>query len=240
MFGLQIENITSGYNQKPIVHNCSFDVKPRETLVLMGPSGSGKSTLLLTILGRIVPFSGTILLDDQDISSVGMEKRNIGYLPQDYGLFPHMNVRENVSFGLRVRGLSNEEQKDISDQMLRLVHLQGFETRRMSELSGGEKQRVGLARALAIKPKLLLLDEPLSSIDQVTKQEVARDLKDLFQKLDIPIILVTHNTEDASFLAEKLAIMINGSIQQIGTLREVRDYPQSDFIRRLIHPFGQE
>ncbi len=239
MVGLYIQNITSGYNKKPIVQNCSFQVKPKETLVLMGPSGSGKSTLLLTILGSITPFSGRILLDDQDISTIEMEKRNIGYLPQDYGLFPHMNVLENVCFGLKVRGIPKEEQNTISNQMLHLVHLQGFEQRKMSELSGGEKQRVGLARALAIKPKLLLLDEPLSNIDQVTKQEVALDLKDLFRKLEIPIILVTHNTEDTSYLAEKLAIMINGMIEQIGPLHEVRDHPQTEFIKRLIHPFAE-
>lgn len=238
MIGLHINNITSGYNKKPIVRNCSLQVAPKETLVLMGPSGSGKSTLLLTILGGIVPFSGNIVLDDQDISLLEMEKRNIGYLPQDYGLFPHMNVEENVSFGLKVRGILKEVQNEIVEKMLHLVHLQGFEKRTIRELSGGERQRVGLARALAIGPKLLLLDEPLSNIDQVTKQEVALDLKELFHKLDIPIILVTHNTEDASFLAEKLAIMINGSIEQIGTLHEVRDHPRTDFIRRLIHPFA--
>lgn len=238
MFGLKVENITAGYSQKSIVRNCSLQVGKGETLVLMGPSGGGKTTLLLSILGSLEPFSGKILLDDRDITNIEMEKRNIGYLPQDYGLFPHMNVQQNVSFGLRVRGVSQEIQQEISDQMIHLVQLQGLEKRKIGELSGGEKQRVGLARALAIKPRLLLLDEPLSSIDQVTKQEVAFDLKELFHKLEIPKILVTHNTEDASFLAEKLAIMINGSIVQTGSLSEVRDHPQTDFIQRLIHPFS--
>lgn len=238
MNGLQVDNITSGYNQKPIIQNCSFYVRPRETLVLMGPSGSGKSTLLLTILGAISPFSGRILLDNKEISKCAMEQRNIGYLPQEYGLFPHLNVEENVSFGLRVRNRPKAEQKALSEEMLCLVQLAGFGKRKLTELSGGEKQRVGLARALAIRPKLLLLDEPLSNIDQVTKKEVAVGLKELFKKLDIPIILVTHTTEDASFLAEKLAILINGSLEQIGSLNEVREHPKNNLVQRLIHPFA--
>jgi len=238
MPGLKIENLTSGYEKKQIVKGCSLAVGPKETLVLMGPSGHGKSTLLLTILGIIPLMKGKIFLNELDISSFPIETRNIGYLPQDYGLFPHMNVQENIAFGLRVRGIPKKERAETAEQMLHLVNLSGFEKRKVSELSGGEKQRVGLARALAVKPNLLLLDEPLSNIDQVTKREVAQQLKELFRKLEIPIVLVTHNNEDALFLAEKLAIMINGNIEQIGSLDEVKTHPKTEFIKRLLNPFA--
>lgn len=238
MQGLKIENLISGYGKNLILKNCSLEVGKKETLVLMGPSGSGKTTLLLTILGIIPKISGEIFLKEKEISTTPIEKRNIGYLPQDYGLFPHLNVEENIVFGLRVRGASKEEKESTIKQMLHLVNLNNYEKRKINELSGGEKQRVGLARALAVKPNLLLLDEPLSNIDQVTKREVALQLKELFKKLEIPIILVTHNNEDAIFLAEKLAIMIEGKIEQLGTLSEVKNNPKNEFIKRLLNPFA--
>lgn len=238
MKNLKIENLTSGYENKPVVKGCSLEVGPKETLVLMGPSGHGKSTLLLTILGIVSPMHGRIFLNEREISALPIEMRNIGYLPQDYGLFPNMNVQENVAFGLRVRGVDKKEREAVARQILQLVDLSGFEKRKIDALSGGERQRVGLARALAVKPDLLLLDEPLSNIDQVTKREVAEQLKELFRKLEIPIILVTHNNEDARYLAEKLAIMIKGTIEQVGTLKEVIEHPKTEFIKRLLHPFA--
>lgn len=238
MQGLKIEDLISGYGKNLILKNCSLEVGGKETLVLMGPSGSGKTTLLLTILGILSQVSGKIFLKDKEISSIPIEKRNIGYLPQDYGLFPHLNVEENIVFGLRVRGAGKKEKEEAIMQMLHLVNLNNYGKRKINELSGGEKQRIGLARALAVKPDLLLLDEPLSNIDQVTKREVALQLKELFRKLEIPIILVTHNNEDALFLAEKLAIMIDGKIEQMGTLSEVKTNPKSEFIKRLLNPFS--
>lgn len=238
MTGLKIEGLTSGYGDKTIVHNICLDLTSSRTLVLMGPSGSGKTTLLLTILGIIRPKSGTVLLDGIDILPFPIEDRGIGYLPQDYGLFPHMNVQDNVTFGLRVRNIASDVRDAVAQEMLDLVDLKGYGDRDTRELSGGEKQRVGLARALAIRPKLLLLDEPLSNIDQVTRREVAEQLKSLCKKLSIPTILVTHNTEDASFLAETIAIMIEGRIAQYGDFGEVKTNPQTNFIKRLLNPFA--
>lgn len=238
MAELKIENLSSGYRGKAVIKNLSLKVPPLETMVMMGPSGSGKTTLLLTILGIVAPFEGKVFLNDKDIGSLPIEDRNIGYLPQDYGLFPHMNVQENVAFGLKVRGTPRDIREKKALEMIQLVNLAGFEKRKIDELSGGERQRVGLARALAIDPALLLLDEPLSNIDQVTKHEVANQLKQLFQKLKIPIILVTHNHEDAIFLADKLVILINGAIEQMGTLNEVLEHPKSEFIKRLLRPFS--
>lgn len=238
--GLSIQNLKSGFGSKIIIPDLSLEVAPKETLVLMGISGSGKTTLLLTILGIHTLAEGKIILSGQDITNTPIEERNIGYLPQDYGLFPHLNVIDNVDYGLRVRGLPKSQREAVAEEMLSLTDLKGLEKRRIDELSGGQRQRVGLARALAIKPGLLLLDEPLSNIDQVTKLDVAEQLKELFRKLEIPIILVTHNHEDAIFLAEKLAIMIEGKIEQIGSFEEIIKSPKDPIIRRLLMPFDTE
>lgn len=240
MRGLHIIDLESGYDKNQVIRNISVSVKPREILVLMGPSGSGKSTLLLTILGILTPERGKILLNDLEITHLPIEARNIGYLPQDYGLFPHLNVTENVTYGLCVRGVSKKEREKVAGEVLTLVELQGFEKKRIQKLSGGQKQRVGLARALAIKPNLLLLDEPLSNIDQVTKSDIAKDLKKLFYKLDIPIILVTHNYEDAFLLSQDLAILIAGKIEQMGNRDEIIQNPKIPFIKKLLVPFAIE
>ncbi|MDD5772555.1 MAG: ABC transporter ATP-binding protein [bacterium] len=237
MKGLSIQNIESGYADKIVINGLSLDVEGKETLIIMGPSGSGKSTLLLTILGIIPPGKGRIFLNDRDITNTSIEEHCIGYLPQDYGLFTHLNVMENVSYGLRIRGIPKNEREKKSIEMLKLVELENYKEKRIKELSGGEKQRVGLARALAIEPCLLLLDEPLSNIDQVTKSDIAKQLKELFNKIHIPVILVTHNHEDAIFLAGRIAILIDGKIEQIGNIGEIMRYPKTPFIKKLLTPF---
>lgn len=238
MAGLSLQNITAGYARATILQDFSLDVGAHQTLVLMGPSGSGKTTLLLTILGIIKPTSGKVMLNDKDIGMLPIEERNVGYVPQDYGLFPSLNVIDNVSYGLRVRGIDKERQHAAAKEVLELVGLSGYDSRKMNELSGGQRQRVALARALAIKPDLILLDEPLSNIDQVTKLDVAKHLKSLFGKLQVPIILVTHNHEDALFLSEDLAILIEGRIEQIGHVKEIMRSPKTPFIKRLLMPFA--
>lgn len=239
MAGLRVQGLKAGYRGDMVIEDLSLEVKEKETLVLMGISGSGKTTLLLSILGILSPDKGEIFLNGRRLNNVPIEERQIGYLPQDYGLFPHLDVFRNVAYGLSVRGESKERLAKRVHKMLELVELQGYEARKIRELSGGQRQRVGLARALAIKPDLLLLDEPLSSIDQVTKLDVATHLKDLFAKLDIPIILVTHNHEDAIFMSERLAVMIDGKIVQSGNTREVLDSPKTPVVRRLLTPFNQ-
>ncbi len=236
MRGLSLQNLAAGYNHTLVFTDLSLAVKPKETLVIMGPSGSGKSTLLLTILGIILPQRGKIFLNEKEITSLPIEERHIGYLPQDYGLFPHLTVIDNISYGLRIRGLPSEAP---ARKMLSLVQLEGYEKHKIQELSGGQRQRVGLARAIAIAPDLLLLDEPLSNIDQVTKAEVAMQMKELFKKLDIPIMVITHNHEDAFFLAQHLAMMIEGKIEQTGTIQDVVKHPKTTFIKKLLMPFAQ-
>src|SRR6266498_4394230 len=200
---LSLQNVEAGYGDKIVVKNVSLDVRPKEAMVIMGPSGCGKTTLFLSILGIITPRHGRMLLNDQDLAALPIERRNIGYLPQskNYGLFPHLSVLDNVAYGLRVRGVDRKEREKRARKVLELVELHGLAKRRVDELSGGQSQRIGLARALAIEPQLLLLDEPLSNVDQVTKFEVASALKKLFARIDIPVLLVTHGHEDALFLA---------------------------------------
>lgn len=242
MNGLSLQHVSAGYGDKLIVKDLSLDVEAKQTMVIMGPSGSGKTTLFQTILGLITPRKGKIILNDQDIAQLPIESRNIGYLPQakNYGLFPHLNVLDNVAYGLRVRGIDRKERATRARRMLDMVELHDVEKKDIGELSGGQSQRVGLARALAIEPQLLLLDEPLSNVDQVTKFEVASELKKLFARVDIPVVLVTHAHEDALFLAERLAVMVDGKIEQVGPVKEVMQSPKSSLIRRLLRPFGGE
>src|SRR5260221_7563167 len=200
MEGLVLQNLNVGYGKKNIISHLSLQVTPGQTLVLMGLSGSGKTTLLRSILGIIRPQEGSITLNNIDITRISLSERNIGYVPQNYGLFPHLNVFENIAYGLRIRNISQKEQDTSVGQIMERVGLQGFENRRVDQISSGQQQRVSLARALIIRPALLLLDEPLSNIDQATKLEVAIFLKDLFALLKIPIVFVTHQYEDAQFL----------------------------------------
>src|SRR6266498_1158092 len=188
MSQLSLKNIEAGYGDKVIVKDVSLDVRPKEAMVIMGPSGCGKTTLFLAILGILTPSKGQILLNDHDLVKLPIESRNIGYLPQakNYGLFPHLSVLDNVAYGLRVHGVDRKERDKRARKMLELVELHGLAKRPVDELSGGQSQRIGLARALAIEPQLLLLDEPLSNVDQVTKFEVASALKKLFARIDIP------------------------------------------------------
>lgn len=236
MAGLRIEGLSVGYGTERVLHDLSLTTQG--VLILMGPSGGGKTTLLLSLLGVLKPLQGHIFLNEEEISSKPIEARNIGYLPQDYGLFPHLNVYENVSFGLRVRGIPRAERDPLVTKWLEMVGLPGKGGCKIAELSGGEKQRVGLARALAVRPSLLLLDEPLSSIDQTTKFEVATSLKTLFAQLTIPTILVTHSHEEASFFPGEVAILLEGKIAQIGPFETLLHHPHNPSIRRLLHPYS--
>lgn len=206
----------------------------------MGLSGAGKTTLLKTILGIVKPQSGKIILNDRDITNLPIEQRNIGYLSQFYGLFPHMTVGENIAYGLRVRGYSKEQQINKVKELLKFIELPNLEDANINDLSGGQQQRIALARSIAINPDLILLDEPLSNIDQVTKLEVAQFLRNLFEQLNIPVILVTHQWEDAKFLGKKIAVMIDGKIEQIGKFDEIIKNPKTEFIKKLLIPYSRE
>lgn len=235
---LSIQHLSCGYKEQVILRDISLNVEAGKTCVIMGPSGIGKSTLLLTILGILPPIQGTILLSQTQLNPLCIEQRHIGYLPQDYGLFPHLSVLDNIAFGLKIKGICIQQQHQIALDLMHKMDLRGLESRKPSQLSGGQRQRVGLARALAIQPQLLLLDEPLSNIDPITKSEVGRSLKNLFKSFQIPILLVTHNHEDVHLFADFVVVLNEGKIEQTGSLQELLDHPKTDFVRKILKPFS--
>jgi len=236
MRGLYVQNVSKSFNGVKALDGVELSVEQGEFMVIMGPSGCGKTTLLLVILGALKPDKGLIWIGDREISRLPIEERNIGYVPQDFGLFPHLNVYENIAFGLRVKGYSKSEVDSKVKSLLRMVDLEGFELRKPRELSGGQRQRVALARALAINPSLLLLDEPLSNIDEATKSDVIANLKNLQRKTGITTVCVTHNPEDAFKLGDRIAIMYLGKIIQCGKPKEILENPKNEVIKRLIAP----
>lgn len=236
MKGLYVQNVSKSFGNVKVLDKIELAVERGEFMVIMGPSGCGKTTLLLIILGVLKPDEGLIWVDGREVNSLPVEKRNIGYVPQDFGLFPHLSVYENIAFGLRVRGYSKSEIDNKVRELLRAVNLEGMEMRKPKELSGGQKQRVALARALAINPSLLLLDEPLSNVDEMTKADVMANLKNLQRRAGVTTVCVTHNPEDAFRLGDRVAIMYLGRILQCGTPEEVLEKPRDDIVRKLIAP----
>lgn len=216
MHALTIHNLVKSYNgQNKILSGLNFAVGEDEIVTIMGKSGSGKTTLLLCILGFVVPETGEIMLDGKNINSLPIEKRQIAYVPQDYALFPHLSVKDNIAFGLTVRKADTETRHAKVNELLKAVELSPeIAGRSVEELSGGEKQRVALARALAIEPRLFLLDEPLSAIDVETKQTVGRELRALIKKLRLPAVIITHDPTDAKNLGDRIYYLSNGTITQ--------------------------
>lgn len=235
MSELRVENLSKSYGGTIALDKVSLTVKPSEFLVVMGPSGCGKTTLLLTILGVIRADEGHVYIDGEDIDDLQISKRNLGYAPQDFGLFPHLTTYDNVAFGLRAKGFGRSEIDLRVKTRLSLVGLEGLEQRKPSELSGGQKQRVALARALAIDPCLLLLDEPLSNVDEATKTEVKANLKATIRKTEVTTICVMHDPEDALELGDRIAVMHSGAVIQVAAPKDLVENPQGEIVRRLLH-----
>ncbi|CAM3079505.1 ABC transporter ATP-binding protein [Streptobacillus ratti] len=204
MYFLEFNNVSFSYDKKLIIDNYSFYVDKGEILMIKGRSGIGKSTLLRLISGLEEVKKGRIFLDEVEITNEKIEKRNIGYLFQEFALFPHLNVYENISFGLSK--LKKEEKKEKVDKLLELIELKGYEKRYPHELSGGEKQRVALARSLAVTPKLLLLDEPFSSLNIELREKLRLELKDILRKIGVTTIIVSHDLND-SIIADRVINM---------------------------------
>lgn len=200
---LSLKNITKTYKGTPCLSNINFDVEKGEILAVMGPSGCGKTTLLKMIAGLITPISGEIHMNGKIINHIPAEKRNVSLVFQKPLLFPHMNVQQNVGFGLKMRNIPKEQMQASVSKMLTLVQLKGYEKRRVSELSGGQEQRVSLARGLVYKPDILLLDEPFSALDQNLRIQMCHLVKSLKEELDLTIIIVTHNEEEAALMADR-------------------------------------
>jgi len=235
MSELIAENLSKSYGTVKALTKVNLTVRPGEFLVVMGPSGCGKTTLLLTILGVLTPDEGHIYIDGDKIDDLTIRERNMGYAPQDFGLFPHLSTYENVAFGLRVKGLGRSEVEAGVEAMLSLVGLDGLETRRPSELSGGQKQRVALARALAIDPYLLLLDEPLSNVDEATKVEVKVNMKEAIKRTGTTTVCVMHDPEDSLELGDRIAVMHSGRIIQLATPKDLIENPEGALVQKLLH-----
>ena len=231
---VEAQNIELSYGATKVLRGISFTVEPGEFFALLGPSGSGKSTLLRLIAGFNRHQAGRLLIGGRDITGIPPWKRNVGMVFQNYALWPHMTVTRNVAFGLEERELPRTEVRRRTDAVLELVGLTGYGDRRPNQLSGGQQQRVALARTLAIEPQVLLLDEPLSNLDAKLRVQMRQELLRLHQRLGITTIFVTHDQEEALTLCDRIAVMDQGVIQQIGSPVELFDHPANRFVAQFV------
>ena len=229
---LEIKDLSVRINNTRILDDLSIGIEEKEFLVLLGPSGCGKSTLLKTIAGIAPVTGGSLVLDGQAINDMPAHKRGIVIVFQDIRLFPNMSVAENVAYALRVKGVKRKERRIRAEEILGYVQLEGFGDRMPSTLSGGQMQRVALARALAAEPKLLLLDEPFSSLDENLREEMRALVKELHREFGMTTIMVTHDREEALDMADRLAIMFDGHIEQTGTAEEVLAKPLNERVKK--------
>lgn len=219
---------------KQVLSNIKLAIKEKEFVTFLGPSGCGKTTTLRIIGGFTSHTSGQILFDGEDISTIPPYKRQINTVFQKYALFPHLNIYENIAFGLRIKKLSNDVIDQKVKKMLKLVNLEGFENRKIQSLSGGQQQRIAIARALVNEPKVLLLDEPLGALDLKLRKEMQYELKTMQQELGITFIYVTHDQEEALTMSDRIVVMRDGHIQQIGTPEDIYNEPMNDFVADFI------
>jgi spermidine/putrescine ABC transporter ATP-binding subunit len=231
---VRLDGITKTFGSTVAISDVSFTVREGELVSLLGPSGCGKTTVLRCIAGYIPPDEGRIFLNGTEVTTMQPYHRDIGMVFQSYALFPHMSVEQNVAFGLRMRHIAKPEIRERVAEGLRLVDLQGFERRRTNELSGGQQQRVALARAIVIRPRLLLLDEPLSNLDAKLRRSMQIEIRALQEALRITTILVTHDQAEALSLSDRVIVMNKGRIQQVGTPTEIYAGPTTTFVADFI------
>ena len=236
---LQLKNLYKKYQNNTVVNNFNIDVEKGELISILGPSGCGKTTTLRMIAGFISPSSGEIFLSEERITDYPPEIRPVSTVFQNYALFPHLTVYENIEYGLRYplkvgKKLDKKEKKERTEKMINLVNLKGLENRRIDQLSGGQQQRVALARSLVLEPKVLLLDEPLSNIDKKLRETVRNEIRKIQKELGITMIFVTHDQEEAMSISDRIIVMNEGNIEQIGTPREIYTFPETVFVAEFI------
>jgi spermidine/putrescine ABC transporter ATP-binding subunit len=234
MAGVVLRHVWKLYGHQPVVKDVSLTIAQGEFLVLLGPSGCGKTTTLRMIAGLVEATRGAILMGGTDVTSLPARKRNIGMVFQDYALFPHLDIAANVGFGLRERGVDRVTIAQRVAELLSLVRLSGFERRYPSQLSGGQQQRVALARALACSPAVLLMDEPLGALDLKLREAMQTELRRLQRELRITTVFVTHDQTEAMALADRIAVMNDGRIEQMGTPEEIYRRPSSEFVASFV------
>ena len=231
---IDLTNISMQYGDVTVLENINLYIEENEFLTLLGPSGCGKTTTLRIIGGFENPTNGRVIFEGQDITDIPPYKRQINTVFQKYALFPHLDVYDNIAFGLKIKKLSKKDIKDKVSEMLRLVNLQGFEKRSIDSLSGGQQQRVAIARALVNEPKVLLLDEPLGALDLKLRKEMQVELKSMQKRVGITFIYVTHDQEEALTMSDTIVVMDKGKIQQIGKPVDIYNEPKNAFVAKFI------
>ncbi|OFF94495.1 spermidine/putrescine ABC transporter ATP-binding protein [Listeria monocytogenes] len=232
---IRFENVTKQFdNDPPVLDNVSFEIEKGKFYTLLGPSGCGKTTILRLIAGFLEASEGQIFLGEKVINQIPANKRPVNTVFQDYALFPHLNVYENVAFGLRIKKLKKEAIDEKVKEALRFVNLKGYEKREISEMSGGQRQRVAIARAIVNEPEVILLDEPLSALDLKLRTEMQYELRDLQKRLGITFIFVTHDQEEALAMSDEIFVLNKGEIQQSGTPIDIYDEPINKFVADFI------
>ena len=231
---IDLKNISVSFGDNQVLKDLNLYIRDKEFITLLGPSGCGKTTTLRIIAGFIEPDEGEVIFDGKKINSLPPHKRQVNTIFQRYALFPHLNVYENVAFGLRIRKTPEKQIKQTVEEMLALVNLKGFNKRNINSLSGGQQQRVAIARALAVHPRVLLLDEPLGALDLKLRKDMQVELKNIQQRLGITFIYVTHDQEEALSMSDTVVVMDNGIIQQIGSPIDIYNEPKNAFVADFI------
>ncbi|KAB2333261.1 ABC transporter ATP-binding protein [Cytobacillus depressus] len=232
---IRFEHVTKQYDDDPpVLKEVSFEIEKGKFYTLLGPSGCGKTTILRLIAGFIEPSSGKVFINEKLVNDVPANKRQVNTVFQDYALFPHLNVFENVAFGLRIKKMKNNEIDRKVREALRFVNLEGYENREIREMSGGQRQRVAIARAIVNEPEVILLDEPLSALDLKLRTEMQYELRELQRRLGITFIFVTHDQEEALAMSDEIFVLNNGIIEQSGTPTDIYDEPINRFVADFI------
>ena len=231
---VSLQGLTKLYGEVTAVDDIDLQIRKGEFFSLLGPSGSGKTTTLRMVAGFELPTAGRILLDGQDVSQLPPYERDVNTVFQDYALFPHMSVGDNVAYGLMIRKVSKRDRRDRAHEALRMVRLDGYEERKPGQLSGGQRQRVALARALVNRPSVLLLDEPLGALDLKLRQQMQVELKAIQQDVGITFIYVTHDQDEALAMSDRMAIFDHGHIEQMGSPAEVYEKPSTAFVAGFV------
>lgn len=231
---LELSHVHKAFAGTTAVEDFNLSIAQGEFISFLGPSGCGKTTTLRTVAGFELPTSGRILLQDKDVTFLPPNKRNVGMVFQAYALFPNMTVAENIGYGLKIAGKARKEIQARVAEMLGLIHLDSFGARYPGQLSGGQQQRVALARALAIRPHVLLLDEPLSALDAKIRVELRHEIRRIQQQLGITTIYVTHDQEEALSLSDRIVVMSHGKMEQVGTPAQIYNFPETEFVAQFV------
>ncbi|KEI80519.1 ABC transporter ATP-binding protein [Clostridium botulinum] len=231
---LKINNLVKAFNNIKVVDNINLELEKGKLLCLLGPSGCGKTTTIKIIGGFLKQDKGNILIENEDISKIPPENRPVSTVFQSYALFPHMNVIENIIYGLKFKGYRKKEALKKGEEYLEIIGLSEFKDKKISKLSGGQQQRVALARALIVNPKILLLDEPLSNLDAKLRIKMRKEIKEIQSKFNMTMIFVTHDQEEALSIADYLAVMNKGELIQVGTPEEIYKNPKNEFVASFI------